>query len=80
MDERYERTKLKAHSHEQPQEIGFKPSKVSKLMKAEEFYARLNGTRYNEFEYFPETELVERLNCFLDEYFKNVLSSTSCLA
>ena len=50
MDERYERTKLKKHIHEQPQEIGFKPSKFSKLMKAEEFYTRLHGTRYNEFE------------------------------
>ena len=55
MDERYERTKLKKHIHEQPQEIGFKPSKVSKLMKAGEFYARLHGRRYDEFEYFTET-------------------------
>ena len=42
-------------------------------MKAEEFYARLHGTYYNEFEYFTETQLVERQNCFLEEYFKNVL-------
>ena len=34
MDERYERSKLKKHIREQLQEIGFKPSKVSKLMGA----------------------------------------------
>ena len=28
MDERYERTKLKKHIHEQPQEIRFKPSRL----------------------------------------------------
>ena len=62
MDERYERTKLKKHIREQLQEIGFKPSKVSKLMKAEEFYARLHGTRYNVFENFTETEIIKRQN------------------
>ena len=72
MDERYERSKLKKHIREQLQEIGFKPSKVSKLMKAGEFYARLHGRRYDEFEYFTETELIKRQNSFLDEYFKNV--------
>ena len=72
MDERYERSKLKKHIREQLQEIGFKPSKASKLMKAGEFYARLHGTRYNEFEYFTETKLIEGQNYFLDEYFKNV--------
>ena len=72
MDERYERSKLKKHIREQLQEIGFKPSKVSKLMKAGEFYARLQGKRYNKFEYFTETELFKRQNCFLDEYFKKV--------
>ena len=72
MDERYERSKLKKHIREQLQEIGFKPSKVSKLMKAGEFYARLHGTRYIEFEYFTGTELIKRQNRFLDEYLKNV--------
>ena len=32
MDDRYERSKFKKHIREQLQEIGFKPSKVSKLM------------------------------------------------
>ena len=41
MDERYERYKLKKHIREQLQEIGFKPSKVSKLIGAGEFYACL---------------------------------------
>ena len=40
MDECYERSKFKKHIREQLQEIGFKPSKVSKLMGAGEFYAR----------------------------------------
>ena len=40
MDERYERSKFKKHIREQLQEIGFKKSKVSKLMGAGEFYAR----------------------------------------
>ena len=40
MDERFERSKFKKHIREQLQEIGFKPSKVSKLMGAGEFYAR----------------------------------------
>ena len=52
MDERFERSKFKKHIREQLQEIGFKPSKVSKLMGAGEFYARLLGTTYTEFEYF----------------------------
>ena len=40
MDECFERSKFKKHIREQLQEIGFKPSKVSKLMGAGEFYAR----------------------------------------
>ena len=75
MDERYERSKLKKHIREQLQEIGFKPSKVSKLMGAGEFYARNYGHSFmnDSFgEYFTESELVERQNCFLGEYFKSV--------
>ncbi|ABB34547.1 hypothetical protein Syncc9605_0778 [Synechococcus sp. CC9605] len=75
MDERYERSKFKKHIREQLQEIGFKKSKVSKLMGAGEFYARnhnqpLSTVCFEEF--FTELELVERQNRFLDEYFKNV--------
>ena len=72
MDERFERSKFKKHIREQLQEIGFKPSKVSKLMGAGEFYARLHGTTYTEFEYFSASELIEMQNRFLNEYFKNV--------
>ena len=75
MDERYERSKLKKHIREQLQEIGFKPSKVSKLMGAGEFYARNYGHSFmnDSFgEYFTESELVERQNCLLGEYFKSV--------
>ena len=74
MDERYERSKFKKHFREQLQEIGFKKSKVSKLMGAGEFYARnYDRTFVNDFsEYFTEAELVKRQNRFLDEYFKNI--------
>ena len=74
MDERYERSKFKKHIREQLQEIGFKKSKVSKLMGAGEFYARnYDRTFVNDFsEYFTEAELVKRQNRFLDEYFKNI--------
>ena len=72
MDERFERSKFKKHIRKQLQEIGFKPSKVSKLMGAGEFYAGLHGRPYLEFEYFPESKLIEMQNRFLDEYFKNV--------
>ena len=37
MDECYERSKFKKHIREQLQEIGFKPSRVSKLMGLESF-------------------------------------------
>ena len=72
MDERFERSKFKKHIREQLQEIGFKPSKVSKLMGAGEFYAGLHGMPYVEFENFPTSELIEMQNRFLGVYFKNV--------
>ena len=75
MDERYERSKFKKHIREQLQEIGFKPSKVSKLMGAGEFYARNHDRAFpNDSwdECFSELERIERQNRFLDEYFKNV--------
>ena len=75
MDERYERSKFKKHIREQLQEIGFKPSKVSKLMGAGEFYARNHDRAFpNDSwdECFSELERIERQNRFLNEYFKNV--------
>ena len=72
MDERFERSKFKKHIREQLQEIGFKPSKVSKLLGAGEFYARSYGKSYDEFECYSESEIIKMQNCFLDEYFKNI--------
>ena len=75
MDERFERSKFKKHIREQLQEIGFKPSKVSKLMGAGEFYARNHDRAFpNDAwdECFSELERIERQNRFLNEYFKNV--------
>ena len=75
MDARFQRSKLKAHIRVQLQEMGFKPSKVSKLMGAAEFYARNHNRSFanDAFgEYFTESEQVERQNCFLDKYFKSI--------
>ena len=75
MDERFERSKFKKHIREQLQEIGFKPSKVSKLMGAGEFYARNHDRAFPNDSWdkcFSEVERIERQNRFLDEYFKNV--------
>ena len=75
MDERFERSKFKKHIREQLQEIGFKPSKVSKLMGAGEFYARNHDRACSNDswgEWFSELGQIERQNRFLDEYFKNV--------
>ena len=74
MDEFYERSKFKKHIREQLQEIGFKPSKVSKLMGAGEFYARNHDRAFPNDgweENFSELERIGRQNRFLDEYFKN---------
>ena len=84
MDERYERSKFKKQIREQLQEIGFKPSKVSKLMGAGEFYARHHNCPYSEDPfgcYFSEPERVDRQNRFLNEYFKDVskLYELSCM-
>ena len=75
MDERFERSKFKKHIREQLQEIGFKPSKVSKLMGAGEFYARHHDRPFSNDpfgQWFSELELIARQNRFLNEYFKNV--------
>jgi len=75
MDECYERSKFKKHIREQLQEIGFKPSKVSKLMGAGEFYARHHDRAFSNDpfgQWFSELELIARQNRFLNEYFKNV--------
>ena len=74
MDERYERSKLKKHIREQLQEIGFKPSKVSKLMGAGEFYAKCKEYSFNsDFEIeSTEAEFNEKRDCFLNEYFNSI--------
>lgn len=75
MDECFERSKFKKHIREQLQEIGFKPSKVSKLMGAGEFYARHHDRAFSNDpfgQWFSELELIARQNRFLNEYFKNV--------
>ena len=75
MDECFERSKFKKHIREQLQEIGFKPSKVSKLMGAGEFYARHHDRPFSNDpfgQWFSELELIARQNRFLNEYFKNV--------
>ena len=75
MDERFERSKFKKHIREQLQEIGFKPSKVSKLLGAGEFYASHHDRAFSNDpfgQWFSEPELIARQNRFLNEYFKNV--------
>ena len=75
MDERFQRSKLTKHIRDQLQEIGFKPSKVSKLMGGGEFYARNHDRTFSNDpfgQWFSERELFERQNRFLNEYFKNV--------
>ena len=75
MDERFERSKFKKHIREQLQEIGFKPSKVSKLLGAGEFYASHHDRAFSNDpfgQWFSELELIARQNRFLNEYFKNV--------
>ena len=75
MDERFERSKFKKHIREQLQEIGFKPSKVSKLLGAGEFYASHHDRAFSNEpfgQWFSEPELIARQNRFLNEYFKNV--------
>ena len=47
MDDRFERSKFKKHIRDQLQEIGFKPSKVSKLMGTGEFYAEYYGYTFS---------------------------------
>jgi hypothetical protein len=75
MDECFERSKFKKHIREQLQEIGFKPSKVSKLLGAGEFYASHHDRAFSNDpfgQWFSEPELIARQNRFLNEYFKNV--------
>ena len=74
MDERYERSKLKKHIREQLQEIGFKPSKVSKLMGAGEFYSKYKNYSINsDFDVeTTEAEFNDKRERFLDEYFSSV--------
>ena len=74
MDERYERSKLKKHIREQLQEIGFKPSKVSKLMGAGEFYAAFYNLTFNpDFDdECSESVFKEKRNYFLGKYFNSI--------
>ncbi|MAQ06097.1 MAG: hypothetical protein CMN50_00105 [SAR116 cluster bacterium] len=74
MDERFERSKFKKHIREQLQEIGFKPSKVSKLMGAGEFYADYSSCTFNsDFDLeSTEDEYNEKRERFLGEYFNNI--------
>lgn len=74
MDERFERSRMKAHIRNQLQELGFKPANVSKLMGAGEFYANNYDKPYNSFEYVPDDELRANQNRFLNTYRKNVTS------
>ena len=74
MDERYERSKLKKHIRQQLQEIGFRPSRVSKLMGAGEFYAEENNVSFNPYFDIETTEAVfhDKRDRFLGEYFSSV--------
>ena len=74
MDERYERSKFKKHIREQLQEIGFKPSKVSKLMGGGEFYAEFSSCTFNsDFDLeSTEDEYNKKRDRFLGEYFNNI--------
>lgn len=74
MDERYERSKFKKHIRQQLQEIGFKPSKVSKLMGAGCFYAEQKNHTFNsDFDSdSTEAKFNDNRDRFLDEYFKSI--------
>ena len=74
MDERYERSRMKAHIRDQLQEIGFKPANVSKLMGAGEFYANNYDKPYDSFEYVPDDELRANQNKFLNKYREKITS------
>ncbi|MDB4623445.1 hypothetical protein OAE36_02105 [bacterium] len=74
MDERYERSKFKKHIRQRLQEIGFKPSKASKLMGAGCFYAEHKNHTFNsDFDSeSTEAEFNDNRDRFLDEYFKSI--------
>ena len=74
MDDRFERSKFKKHIREQLQEIGFKPSKVSKQMGDGEFYAEYSSYTFNsDFDFEnTEDEYNEKRDRFLGEYFNNI--------
>ena len=80
MNERFERSRMKAHIRDQLQELGFKPANVSKLMGAGEFYANNYGKpithdqgEYMDVEYFG-AESIERQNRFLNKYAEKITS------
>lgn len=74
MDERYERSKFIKHIREELQEIGFKPSKVSKLMGAGRFYAEYKNHSFNsDFDSEnSEAEFNDKRDRFLNAYFNSV--------
>jgi hypothetical protein len=74
MDEHFQRSKLKRHIREELQEMGFKPSKVSKLMGAGYFYAEHQKHTFNsDFDAeSTEAEFNDKRDRFLDEYFKSI--------
>ena len=74
MDERYERSRMKAHIRDQLQELGFKPANVSKLMGAGEFYANKYDKPYDSFEYISDDELRSNQNKFLNKYSQKITS------
>ena len=74
MNERFERSRMKAHIRDQLQELGFKPANVSKLMGAGEFYANNYDKPYDSFEYRPDNELRANQNNFLNKYSEKITS------
>ena len=74
MNERFQRSKFKKHIRDQLQEIGFKPSKVSKLMGAGEFYAEYSSYTFNsDFDLeSTEDEYNKKRDRFLGEYFNHI--------
>jgi hypothetical protein len=74
MDERYERSKFIKHIREELQEIGFKPSKVSKLMGAGRFYAEYKNWTFNS-DFDVESSVAEfndNRDRFLNVYFNSI--------
>ena len=74
MEERYERSRVKAHIRDQLQELGFESANVSKLVGAGEFYVKNYDKPYDSFEYIPDDELRANQNKFLIKYAEKITS------